>query len=152
METRGTIPLVVVILLVLTAGTYLAAGVYVYQAGAVWVSVTPKRPGEQRVRLVVPSAAVTPLLNFIPEEQLRGNSRDLQRWMPAVRAAAHGLSRAPDGVLVEVLNADETVRIEKHNDALVVFCDNPSETVHVTVPLWLVENAAEKIEAKARPL
>ena len=39
--------------------------------------------------------------------------RDMQQWLPVIRVAAEELRKCPDGVLVDVKNDRETVRIVK---------------------------------------
>lgn len=149
MKPTGKLPAIVAALLALTCGGYLLAGAYVYRLGAVSISVIEKRPGGEHVRLFVPGAAITPSLNLIPENTWKEKSRDLQPWLPVVRKAARALEGVADGVLVEVESPEARVNVAKHTSALVIDVDTPEESVHVSVPLPLVESVAEKLQIEA---
>jgi hypothetical protein len=141
-------PALVAALLVLTLGGYVCAAAYVYRLGAVRISVVERMPGGHRIHLFVPAAAITPTLNFIPEDMWREKSGDLQPWLPVARTVAQKLERAPDTVLVEVMSPRERVSVVKRGSALVIDVDSPEESVRVSVPLPLVVAVAEKLQAK----
>ena len=126
-------------------GTLLVAGAFVYDMGAVRVSVREKSPGGENIRLVVPAAAVPVVLEFVPDGKLQEAAEEARPWLPVIEAASEELARCPDGALVEVTSPHEKVSIVKRGDSLVIDVDDTNETVHVTVPLKLVSVVANQI-------
>jgi len=148
MKPIEKMPPLVAALLVLTLGGYVCAAAYVYRLGAVRISVVEKKPGGHRLHLFVPAAAITSILNFMPEDAWREKSADLQSWLPAARILAQKLERVPASVLVEVMSPRERVSIVKRGSALVIDVDSSEESVRVLVPLPLVVAVAEKLQAR----
>jgi hypothetical protein len=65
--------------------------------------------------------------------------------LPTIQAANDELLRCPDGVLVQVDDSHEHVKIAKVNGALVIDVDDQSETVHVSVPLRAAAYACDRL-------
>jgi len=126
-------------------GTLLVAGAFVYDMGAIKVSVQGKKPGGENIRLIVPAAAVPLALPFVPDKDLQEAAEQVRPWLPAIEAATEELVRCPDGPLVQVTSPHERVSIVKRGDSLVIDVDDTNETVHVTVPLKLVCVVANQI-------
>ena len=57
----------------------------------------------------------------------------------------------PDGPLVQVTSPHEKVSIVKRGDPLVIDVDEANETVHVSVPLKVVEVVARQIGRVSPP-
>jgi hypothetical protein len=74
----------------------------------------------------------------------------MQEWMPVVRTAAEELARCPDGPLVDVQDARETVHIAKDGSYLTIDVDNPKETVHISFPIRIVGTMAAQLAERAR--
>lgn len=142
---------VVASFLFLTGTTVVLGGVMTYQAGSVRVAVDENRPGGDHVHLLVPAVAIPTALAMVPEKTLRRHAQKIQPWLPVIKIASRELAKAPDGVLVEVIDADEHVRITKQGGALVVDVKSPDEKVHVQVPLRTIYSVAEKLQAGDRP-
>jgi len=126
-------------------GTLLVAGAFVYDMGAIKVSVQGKKPGGENIRLIVPAAAVPLALPFVPDKNLQEAAEQVRPWLPAIEAATEELARCPDGPLVQVTSKREKVSIVKRADSLVIDVDDTNETVHVSVPLKVVGIVARQI-------
>jgi len=126
-------------------GTLLVAGAFVYDMGAVRVSVREKNPGGENIRLIVPAAAVPVVLEFVPDAKLQDAAEEARPWLPVIEAVSEELARCPDGPLVEVISPHEKVTIVKRGDSLVIDVDDVNETVHVSVPLKVVGVVARQI-------
>ena len=132
-------------------GTLLVAGAFVYDMGAVRVSVREKSPGGENIRLVVPAAAVPMVLEFVPDGKLQEAAEAARPWLPVIEAASEELARCPDGALVEVTSPHEKVSIVKRGDSLIIDVDEANETVHVSVPLKVVGVVARQIGRVSPP-
>ena len=135
-------------------GTVLACGALAYSGGVVDVCVKEKTQQGHHIHLPLPALAGSVALQVMPERHFRHAPRELQQWLPAIRIAAQELRNIPDGPLVEVQNARETVRIVKDGGNLVIDVDNQRETVHVSLPLSMVASMAATLSEQvefARP-
>lgn len=126
-------------------GTLLVAGAFVYDMGAVRVSVRGKSPGGENIRLIVPAAAVPVVLEFVPDAKLQEAAEEARPWLPVIEAVSEELARCPDGPLVEVSSPHEKVSIVKQGDSLIIDVDDANETVHISVPLKVVGIVARQI-------
>lgn len=133
------------IILRCTAGMLVLTGVIVYEAGAVKVEIFEKSRGGHHIWLAVPAVLVPIGVKLVPKEKLRDATRELQPWLPAIRAASEELQRCPDGSLVEVDDRKEQVRIAKRGGALYIDVDSDTETVHLSFPLGVVAYTASQL-------
>ncbi|PYU96675.1 MAG: hypothetical protein DMG25_01225 [Acidobacteria bacterium] len=143
MASRGRL-LIQRILLVIV-GVALLTGLVAYSQGAVIVYVHEKKPEGHRIWVPAPALLVDLGVRFVPEERLRDALQDLRPWLPAIEAAGHELERSPDGLLVEVKDRTDHVMVSKGGDVLRVDVDSETETVHVSVPISLIESVAERL-------
>jgi len=143
MASRGRL-LIQRILLVIV-GVALLTGLVAYSQGAVIVYVHEKKPEGHRIWVLAPALLVDLGVRFVPEERLRDALQDLRPWLPAIEAAGHELERSPDGLLVEVKDRTDHVMVSKGGDVLRVDVDSETETVHVSVPISLIESVAERL-------
>jgi hypothetical protein len=67
-------------------------------------------------------------------------------------AAIPALEECPDGVLVEVIDANDHVVITKAGGSLVIDVDDPGDTVHVAVPLAAAQSSLHQIASASGPL
>jgi hypothetical protein len=125
-------------------------GAFVCSMGMVRVKVQSKSPGGEHVHVIAPAVVLPVGAMFVPKEKVRRASRDLQQWLPVIRAATEELERCSDGPLVQVDNRHEHVKIAKVNDALVIDVDDETETVHVSVPLRAAAYACYQLASKAQ--
>lgn len=120
----------------------------VHGAGTVSVEVSEHRPGGSDVRIHVPGALAQTCLWLIPDVAIEEAGRDLAHAGPAagvIRALARELKNCPDAVFVDVVSAEETVRLAKQNRHLIVDVDSADETVHIRVPIAVVATALSRI-------
>ena len=114
----------------LVAGTIAATGV-------VTVNVHDKSDGTH-VYLPVPAVALYLGMDLLPlvmdDADLADMRRDLGDWGPFVAATLQGLADCPDGVLVDVRDRDETVRIVKEGRSFEIHVRSRDESVDISVP------------------
>jgi hypothetical protein len=120
-------------------------GVVIYNEGAVRVEVRDKTGKNQQVHVIVPAIILPVAARMVPRNALRDKRDEIELWLPTIEAAAEGLARCPDGLLVEVDNRHEHVRIQKRSGSLFVDVDSDEETIHVSFPLAAVAGAAKQL-------
>jgi hypothetical protein len=143
-----------VTLLLLGAGALLAYGLV--HSGTVHVLIHDRSPRSTvDLDLPVPAGLVTGLLDLagvasmVPSFDhrllhLHGLHR-LHAWRPAARAACRALADGPDGLLVDVADGAETVRIRKQSDTLDIHVEGPGTDVHITTPAGLLRHLANVV-------
>ena len=122
----------------LVAGTIAATGL-------VTVNVHDKTDGTH-VFLPVPAVALYLGLDLLPlvmdDADLADMRRDLGDWGPFVAATLEGLADCPDGVLVDVRDRDEAVRIVKEGRSFEIHVRSRDESVDISVPARVFSKAA----------
>jgi len=131
-------------------GAVLLLGLVVYSEGAVTVYVHEKPQGTW-VWVPVPALLVDAGLSFVPDRDLRDAERQIGPWLPAIQAASAELERCPDATLVEVKDSHEHVLISKLGDTLRIDVEDDSETVHVALPVGLVNSVAHQLQSAGGP-
>lgn len=128
-------------------GTVLAAGALISTEGFVRVRVHSKREKGSNIFVIAPGVLAPVGLKCVPKGDLSQAARELQPWMPTIRAALESLRKQPDMTLVEVTDARQHVRVAKDGGSIVVDVDDPEETVHVSAPLLAIRSSIEQISA-----
>jgi hypothetical protein len=133
-------------------GTALVTGAALSSEGFINVRVDEKEADGHHIHLIVPAALVPMGLRFVPREHLVEASQNLRANMPIIDAALPALEQCPDGVLVEVTDPDEHVRVAKVGGSIVIDVNDADDVVHVSVPLRAAESAIHQIAAANRPM
>ena len=133
-------------------GTALVGGAALSSEGFIHVKVAEKAPDGTHINLLVPAAAVSMVLSFVPSDNLREASSQLREYMPIIDAAIPALRESPDGVLVEVRDANDHVLITKSGGSLVIDVTDPDDDVHVSVPLRAAQSAIHEIAEANGPM
>ncbi len=122
----------------LVAGTIAATGL-------VTVNVHDKAEGTH-IYLPVPAMAVYLGMDLLPlvmdDSDLAEMRRDIGDWGPFMAATLQGLADCPDGVLVDVRDGDETVRIVKEGRSFEIRVRNRDESVDISVPARVLSKVA----------
>jgi hypothetical protein len=134
--------------------TVAVAGAYSFRQGVIRVDVDEFRPGGSHVHFWVPAAIVPTVMRFIPQDQLRSAMRDrdcreAREAMPIVRAMFHELRNYPNTVFVEVTDGDQHVRVATESGRLAIDVTEPSDNVHLRVPISTVEETFAQLERAA---
>lgn len=132
-------------------GTTAVAAAALCSEGFIHVEVHEKQPGGTNINAVVPAALLPVTLNFVPNEHVSKASKDLREFLPMIDAAIPALEDCPDGLLVEVVDSQDHVRVAKRGGSIVVDVNDASETVHVSVPLRAAQQSIHEI-ARAREM
>jgi hypothetical protein len=131
-------------------GTVLVAGAAVSSEGFIYVKVHEKQPNGTSVNVLVPAALATTALHFVPDRDIKArDSEQLRECLPIIDAAIPALRDAPDGVLVEVVDAQDHVLVQKIGESVVVDVNDEQDVVHVSVPLSAAQDAIHQIANRA---
>jgi hypothetical protein len=103
----------------------------------------------QHIHVIAPALIAPIAIRLVPDDKLDKPARQLQPFIPAVRAALDGLSDTDDMTLVEVNRRDEYALVRKDGGDLVIDVTNREEKVHVSVPLRAIESTFEALAAAA---
>jgi len=115
--------------------------------GLVCVKVIEREPRGLHINVVAPAMLAPIAVHFARQRDLARAAREIQPYMPAIRATLDGLRDTDDVVFVEVKEPDEHVRVSKSGDAIVVDVDDVAETVHVSAPVRAISNTVEQLAA-----
>ncbi len=126
-------------------GAVLVGGAALSSQGFIQVKVDEKQADGHHLRLVVPAAVVPVALKFVPQRHLAEAAANLRPFLPVIDAAIPALEDSPDGVLVEVMDANDHVRIAKAGGSIVVDVNEADDTVHVAVPLRAAQSSIHEI-------
>jgi len=130
-------------------GALVLAGAYTLHEGVIRVDVDEYREGGSHVHMRVPAAAVPMAMHLVPKHHLRDAAEQSREFMPLVHTLFKELRRFPDADLVEVKDEQEHVVIRTHDGKLEIDVQDPSENVHLLVPLSTLDDVAEQLEANA---
>jgi hypothetical protein len=115
--------------------------------GVVNVKVTEKQPQGLRLHVIAPAVLAPIAVHLAPQRCLAQAAREVQPYMPEIRAALEGLRESEDIVLVEVKEPGEHVEVAKWGASIVVDVDDAGETVHVSAPLRAISSTVEQLAA-----
>ena len=128
-------------------GTVLIGAAALSSEGFIHVKVRENRVGGTRAQSIVPAALVPAALKFVPDHHLAKASKQLRPYLPVIDAAVPALETCPDGVLVEVIDEGDHVRVKKEGGSLVVDVSEPDNVVHLSVPLRAAQSSIHEIAA-----
>jgi hypothetical protein len=115
--------------------TVAVGGAMLCSEGFLAVNVHEKQPNGTNIAFMAPAALVPMALEFVPNRHLAKASEKLRPYLPVIDAALPALEDCPDGVLVEVIDPGEHVRVAKESGSIVVDVNDSEDVVHVAVPL-----------------
>jgi len=117
------------------AGVGLAGAGILCSEGIVYVKVIEKQPHGLHLHVVAPAMLAPIAVRLAPQRDLAKVTREIQPYMPVIRAAVDGLRESPDIVFVEVKESGEHVEVAKSGGSIVVDVDGDDDTVHVSTPI-----------------
>lgn len=129
------------------AGVALAGVGLVCSEGLIEVNVVEKQPERHHIYVLAPALLVPIGMRFAPRRDMAQASREIQPWLPTIRAALDGLRKSDDVTLVEVKEQGQHVRVAKSGGALVVDVENDDETVHLSAPIRAISSSLEELAA-----
>ena len=127
-------------------GTVVVAGAMLCSDGFVSVRVNERAPKGSHIFLVLPGALAPIGMKFIPREHWTRVEKQIQPWLPGLRAAVDGVADYPDTTFVEVVDRTDHVRVHKDGGSIVVDVDDPDEKVHVSVPFRTIKAVVRELE------
>lgn len=131
-----------------TATTLVFATIYTFREGTVRVDVDEHQDGGAHVHVWAPAAVVPMVLHFVPDSKLQQATQSAAEWAPLAHVAAQQLARYPNTTFVEVEDGEEHVKISTVGQKVQVDVDGPGETVHVAVPLAMLNDVISQIEQR----
>ena len=126
-------------------GTAVVAGAALSSEGFIHVEVHEKQPNGANINVFVPALLATTALHFVPNRDLARDSGELRSCLPMIDAALPVLQNIPDGILVEVEDANDHVLVQKIGGSIVVDVNDLEDVVHVAVPLRAAQRAIHDI-------
>lgn len=134
---------------ILCCGAVTGVALGIYSLGSIEVSVKENGCGGDDIELRIPAALAQAALMLTPDNLIcRNVDRCGRRAMfdkaPLASAVCRALRDTPNFVLVEVEAPDKRVRVEKRGHALLIDVRAPGETVHVQVPVKIVQGIMNK--------
>jgi len=134
--------------IVLGAAAVAAAGVgLLCSEGLIEVNVVEQQPEVHHVYVLAPAALVPMTMHFIPSSKFAHASRELQPWMPTIRAALDQLRETDDVTLVDVTEPGQHIVVTKQGGSVVVDVHDQDETVHVSAPIRAISSTIEQVAA-----
>ena len=129
------------------AGVALAGAGVLCSEGLVQVQVIEKQPQGHHIDMIAPAMLAPIAVHLAPQRELAQAARDMQPYLPAVRAALLGLRNTEDMVFVEVNAPGERVHVAKSGGSMIVDVDNADTIVHVSAPIRAMSSTVEQIAA-----
>ena len=91
-------------------------------------------------------------IHFVPKDRLGEQAREIQPWLPTIRAGLDALSESDDITFVQVKEPGQNVRVAKSGGSIVVDVNDNDETVHVSTPIRAMSSAIEELAATSPAL
>lgn len=129
------------------AGVGLAGAGVLCSEGIVYVKVIEKQPQGLHLHLVAPAMLAPIAVRLAPKRDLAEATREVQPYMPAIRAALDALRDSDDVAFVEVKEPGENVKVAKSGGAIVVDVDDADDTVHVSTPIRAISTTVNQLAA-----
>ncbi|MBZ5696467.1 MAG: hypothetical protein LAN36_14045 [Acidobacteriia bacterium] len=129
------------------AGVGLASAGVLCSEGVVYVKVIEKQPQGLHIRVIAPAMLAPIAVHLAPQPALARAAREIQPYMPAIRAAVDGMRDSDDVVFVEVKGPGQHVEVAKSGGSIVVDVDDAGETVHVSTPIRAVSSTVDELAA-----
>lgn len=127
------------------AGVGLAGVGVLCSQGLVQVKVIEREPWGHHINVIAPAMLAPIAVHFAPRRCLAQATREIQPYMPVVRAALEGLRDSDDMVLVEVKEPGEHVEVEKSGGSIIVDVDDEGDTVHVSAPIRAIASTVGQL-------
>jgi hypothetical protein len=155
--TRSAAIALILVATVTAAGATTAAttAVALYGGGSLSVEVEQTGADPLSLRFSVPAVALGPAMDWALAHW-QPDALDLPegvdgRWLPAAKQLVRSLERAPDGVLVQVEDGNDSVVVRTSSGELIVDVSSRNERIRVSLPLRLVARLFERIDSLDLP-
>jgi hypothetical protein len=129
------------------AGVGLAGAGVLCSDGLVHVKVIEKERRGLHINMIAPAMLAPIAMHLAPGRALAPAAREIQPYMPAIRAALDSLRDSDDVVLVDVRGPGEHVEVVKSGRSIVVDVDDADATVHVSTPIRAISNTVDQLAA-----
>ena len=126
------------------AGVAVAGAGVLCSEGVVHVKVIKKQPQGVDVNVIAPAMLISMGMHLAPKRNLAEAARQIEPYMPAVRATMDGLRNSDDMVFVEVKEPGEYVHVAKSGGSIIVDVDDADAAVHVSAPIRVLSSAVDQ--------
>ncbi len=127
------------------AGVGLAGASILCSEGLVHVKVIEKQPQGVHINVIAPAMLAPIAVRLAPQRDLAQAARQIQPYLPVIRAALDGLRDSEDVVLVEVTESGEHVEVAKSGGSIIVDVNDADATVHVSTPIRAISSTVEQL-------
>ncbi|HXX99825.1 MAG TPA: hypothetical protein VEI54_02820 [Candidatus Limnocylindrales bacterium] len=131
------------------SATLALASVYVFHEGVIRVDVDESRSGGSHVHFWVPATTVSMGLRLAPRHHLEHAASQARPYLPVLREIAKELQKFPNAEFVDVRDGSQHVHIAVRDGRLYVDEVSDSEQVHVSVPIVVLADVADRLEDAA---
>ncbi len=122
---------------------------YVFHEGTIRVDVDENRAGGSHVHFWVPATAVSAGLRLTPSRYLEQAASQTRSYLPVLREIGKELQKYPNAEFVDVRNSTDPVRIAVQGGRLSIDAVSDKDVVHVAVPVEVIGDVADRLEAVA---
>jgi hypothetical protein len=129
------------------AGVGLVGAGVLCSEGLVHVKVVEKQPRGFHMNVIAPAMLAPIAVHFVPSRDLAPATRQIQPYMPVIRAALDSLRNSEDVVFVDVEEPGQHVHVSKSGGSIIVDVDDDDATVHVSVPIRAAASTVEQLAA-----
>jgi hypothetical protein len=129
------------------AGVGLAGASILCSEGLVHVKVIEKQPQGVHINVIAPAMLAPIAVHLAPQRDLAQAARQIQPYLPVIRAALDGLRESEDVVLVDVQEPGEQIEVAKSGSSIVVDVNDEGETVHISTPVRAISSTVEQLAA-----
>jgi hypothetical protein len=144
--TQRWILAIVLLVVMLLAGTVGVAGVTAVRHGLIRVQVDSGGPDGGQLDIAVPAALVELMILLTPTALLADEIplHEIRPYLPMIRELTRQIEELPDGVFVQVSNPNETIHVEKKNDRFIIRVVTGQESINVILPISTVNRVMRK--------
>jgi hypothetical protein len=115
--------------------------------GVVSVKVIEKQPQGVHIHVIAPAMLAPIAVPLAPRHALAQAAREIQPYMPTIRAALDALRDSDDVVIVEVNEPGEHVELAKSGGSILMDLDDTGDTVHVSAPIRAISTTVNQLAA-----
>ncbi len=113
-----------------------------------WVVVDVRPADGSRIILPAPLFVARAALAFAPREAASVEVPEMVEYSDLAVRVLVALAEAPDGVLVEIDDADEHVLVAKQGDGLIVEVESDDEEVFISLPMSVAVEVLEGFDGE----
>lgn len=131
------------------AATMALATAWICHEGMIHIDVDEAGVGGSHVHFWVPATTVSVGLRVVPQHHLQRAAEQCRPYLPVLREVAKELEKYPNAELVEVRDAHDHVQVAMRNGKLYIDAVTDTDNVHVSFPVEVIRDVADRLEDAA---